>query len=46
LSSLEKMSKERSPRLVCSITMGTRLASAMGSSGRAESRGSREGTRR
>src|SRR6266540_5659016 len=35
LSSLEKMSKERSPRLVCSITMGTRLALAMGSSGRA-----------
>src|SRR6266508_2939687 len=33
LSSLEKMSKERSPRLVCSMTIGTRLAWAMGSSG-------------
>src|SRR5215218_9053870 len=29
LSSREKMSNERSPRLVCSMTMGTRFASAI-----------------
>src|ERR671937_1203096 len=42
-SSREKMSKERSPRLVCSMTIGTRFASAMGPSGR---RCERSGTTR
>src|SRR5918994_6323238 len=43
LSSREKMSNERSPRLVCSMTMGTRFASAIEqTSGRGQGR--REGT--
>src|SRR5215218_4000789 len=43
LSNREKMSNERSPRLVCSMTMGTRFASAIEQTSR-RGWGRREGT--